>query len=66
MSLPFPAAHPPPPAPAGLRRLRIKVALNVAVNDLVSVLVNDAELPWLEAAISRATAAPPPAEALIE
>ena len=46
-----------PPLPAGVRRVRIKVALNVGVNDLLMVLTSDAELPWLEGAISRAAVA---------
>lgn len=44
---------------AGVRRVRAKVALNVAPNDLLMVLSSDAELPWLEAAISRAAATAP-------
>ncbi|EFN52332.1 hypothetical protein CHLNCDRAFT_139139 [Chlorella variabilis] len=43
----------------GVRRVRAKVALNVAPNDLLMVLSSDAELPWLEAAISRAAATAP-------
>ncbi|PRW61222.1 Origin recognition complex subunit 1 [Chlorella sorokiniana] len=42
----------------GARRVRVKVALNVASNDVCSALSRDAELPWLEQALSRATMAP--------
>lgn len=45
-------------AGTGLRRVRMKVALNVAANDLLMVLSSDAELPWLEAALNRAALAP--------
>ena len=38
--------------------MRIKVALNVGVNDLLMVLTSDAELPWLESAINRAALVP--------
>jgi origin recognition complex subunit 1 len=31
----------------GFKRLRAKVALNVPVNDLVHILANDADIPWL-------------------
>lgn len=41
-----------------VRRLRAKVALNVATNDLTMMLTIDAELPWLALAISRAAMAP--------
>ncbi len=53
------AAPPPPPtAPAGCRRVRAKLALNVAAHDLLMVLSEDAELPWLQAALARAATAP--------
>ena len=45
-------------AAAGVRRTRIKVALNVGANDLLMVLTSDAELPWLESAINRAALVP--------
>lgn len=57
----LPACQPPPPCPAlpaGARRVRVKVALNVAANDVCMVLSSDPELPWLEQALSRATMAP--------
>lgn len=68
-SLPaHPAPCPPGPAclpgttlpspPAGARRVRVKVALNVSANDVCTVLSRDAELPWLEQALSRASMAP--------
>lgn len=38
--------------------MRVKVALNVAANDVCTVLSRDSELPWLEQALSRATMAP--------
>ena len=31
----------------GHKRLKAKIALNVPVNDLLYVLTNDADLPWL-------------------
>lgn len=40
---------------AGIRRVRVKVALNVAINDLLMVLNEDEDLPWLQQAINRAT-----------
>lgn len=38
--------------------MRVKVALNVSANDVCTVLSRDAELPWLEQALSRASMAP--------
>lgn len=38
--------------------MRVKVALNVAASDLMMVLSDDADLPWLAGALSRAAAAP--------
>lgn len=38
--------------------MRVKVALNVSVNDLLMVLDKDPDLPWLEAVLSRAAMAP--------
>ena len=55
---PLPTRLPLLATPAGLRRVRIKVALNVGVNDLLMVLTSDAELPWLESAINRAALVP--------
>lgn len=52
-----PASLLPPPC-AGARRLRVKVALNVAASDLLMVLSEDRELPWLEGVLSRAAQAP--------
>ncbi|KAL4423946.1 hypothetical protein ABPG75_001247 [Micractinium tetrahymenae] len=42
------------------RRVRAKVALNVPTSDLLMVLTDDPDLPWLSQAISRAAAAPVP------
>ncbi|KAL4434835.1 hypothetical protein ABPG77_005362 [Micractinium sp. CCAP 211/92] len=44
----------------GARRVRAKVALNVPTSDLLMVLADDPDLPWLNQAISRAAAAPVP------
>lgn len=44
----------------GVRRVRAKVALNVPTSDLLMVLTDDPDLPWLNQAISRAAAAPVP------
>lgn len=49
-----------PDLPAGVRRVRAKVALNVPTSDLLMVLTDDPDLPWLNQAISRAAAAPVP------
>lgn len=40
--------------------MRAKVALNVPTSDLLMVLSDDPDLPWLSQAISRAAAAPVP------
>ena len=57
-SLPPLRLHLHPSVPAGVRRVRIKVALNVGVNDLLMVLSSDAELPWVEGAVNRAALVP--------